>query len=144
MSRGGADSALRRSLWRWPRICRSSVSTSAPQPAALARSISSPTKPRSRITYSWNQKGLLVAATTSSIEQMLIVDKVNGTPAASAACAARISPSACCMPHSPVGASASGIDTACPARVVASERPLMSTITFWRSLTLAKSSSLAR
>ncbi len=37
-----------------------------------------------------------------------------------------------------------GIDTACPARVVASERPLMSTITFWRSLTLAKSSSLAR
>ena len=48
----------------------------------------------------------------SSIEQMLIVDKVNGMPNFSAAMAALISPSACCMPVMPVGAIATGIATA--------------------------------
>ena len=43
---------------------------------------------------------------------MLIVDSVNGTPNFSAARAAWISPSAHCMPASPVGASATGIVTA--------------------------------
>ncbi len=36
---GGAERPLRRSLWRWPRICRSAVSTSAEHFAALARLI---------------------------------------------------------------------------------------------------------
>ncbi|MNL60034.1 hypothetical protein D3C87_1838090 [compost metagenome] len=81
---------------------------------------------------------------TSSIEQMLIVESVKGTPKASAAWAASISPSACCMPVRPVGASATGIDTFWPIIVVASDRSVISTSTRWRSFTLAKSSSLAR
>ena len=36
---GGDDRPFLMSLWRWPRICRSSVSCSAEHPAALARSI---------------------------------------------------------------------------------------------------------
>ena len=51
-----------------------------------------------------------------------MVDSVNGMPNSSAACAARISPSACCMPVSPVGAIATGIATFWPIIVVASER----------------------
>ena len=47
---GGAERPLRMSLWRWPRICRSSVSTRAEQPAALARWISREMKSRSFIT----------------------------------------------------------------------------------------------
>jgi hypothetical protein len=43
------------------------------------------------------------------MEQMLMVDSVKRTPNFSAACAARISPSACCMPVKPVGAMATGI-----------------------------------
>ncbi len=39
VSFGGADSPFFRSLWRWPKICRSSVITSVSDPAALARSI---------------------------------------------------------------------------------------------------------
>jgi hypothetical protein len=50
VSLGGAESPFFRSLWRWPRICRSSVSTSAPHFAALARSISRSMKSRSFIT----------------------------------------------------------------------------------------------
>ena len=51
-----------------------------------------------------------VCAATSSMEQMLMVDKVKGTPNSSAAWAARISPSARCMPARPVGANATGMD----------------------------------
>ena len=69
----------------------------------------------------------MCAAATSSIEQIDMVERVNGTPNASAACAARISPSACCMPVSPVGASATGIDTGWPIIVLSSERSAMST-----------------
>ena len=101
-------------------------------------------KPRSRMTYSWNQNGPLVWARTSSIEQMLIVLRVKRTPKASAACAARISPSACCMPVRPVGARATGIRTSALAIVVAVLRPSMFTATRWRSLMRAKSASLAR
>ncbi|MNL49044.1 hypothetical protein D3C87_1719490 [compost metagenome] len=50
VSFGGADRLLRRSLWRWPRICRSSVSTSAEHFAALARSMRLSTNSRSRMT----------------------------------------------------------------------------------------------
>src|SRR4051812_2668399 len=77
VSLGGADRPLRKSLWRWPSTCRSSVSTSAEQRAALARSIRRLMNSRSFITYSWNQNGLLVCAAMSSIEQMLMVDSVN-------------------------------------------------------------------
>jgi hypothetical protein len=86
----------------------------------------------------------LVCAATSSIEQMLIMLRVNGMPNFSAARAARISPSACCMPVSPVGAIATGIRTGVPAIVVASVRLSMSTATRWRSLIERKSLSLAR
>src|SRR5690606_31886598 len=53
----GHRSPLRTSLCRCPMICRSRVSTRAEHPAALARSMSRSMKSRSRITYSWNQKG---------------------------------------------------------------------------------------
>src|SRR5690606_10996412 len=73
---GGAVSPFLMSLWRCPSTCRSSVSTRAEQLAALARSMRRSMKSRSRITYSWNQNGLLVCAAMSSMEQMLIVDSV--------------------------------------------------------------------
>ena len=75
---------------------------------------------------------------------MLIVERQNGTPNASAACAARISPSACCIPVSPVGASPTGIATGSPTISEASERPAMSTSTRCRNRIRAKSASLAR
>ena len=59
-----------------------------------------------------------------------MVDKVNGTPNFSAAFAAKISPSARCMPVSPVGASATGMVTSCPTIFVARLRPSISTNTF--------------
>ena len=80
----------------------------------------------------------------SSIEQMLMVDSVNGMPNFSAARAAWISPSACCMPIRPTGASATGIFTSTPAIVVAVLRFSMFTATRWRSLIFWKSASLAR
>src|SRR5690606_40370650 len=101
-------------------------------------------KSRSRITYNWNQKGLLVWAAMSSIEQMLMVESVNGTPNFSAALAARISPSACCIPVRPVGARATGMATGWPAMVEARVRFSMLTATRWRSLMAAKSLLLAR
>ena len=80
----------------------------------------------------------------SSIEQMLIVDSVNGMPNFFAAIAPSISPSACCMPVSPVGAIATGMAVSTPAIVVRIERPSMLTATRWRSLIFWKSDSLAR
>ncbi len=71
---------------------------------------------------------------------MLIVDNVNGTPNFSAALAARISPSACCMPVRPTGAIATGILTSTPTILVAVLRLAMFTATRWRSRTLPKSS----
>ena len=56
VSFGGAERPLRRSLWRWPIICRSAVSTNAEHLAALARLMRSSTKPLSR---------MLAAASTS-------------------------------------------------------------------------------
>ena len=94
--------------------------------------------------YGWNQNGALVCAAMSSIEQMLIMLSVNGMPNFSAARAARISPSACCMPVRPVGAIATGITVSTPTIFVASRRFSMSTATRWRSLIGLKSSSLAR
>ena len=73
-----------------------------------------------------------------------MVESVKGTPKALAARAARISPSACCMPVRPVGASATGMATSCPTMVVRVVRPVMFTATRWRSRILRKSSSLER
>ncbi len=73
-----------------------------------------------------------------------MVESVKGTPNSAAARAARISPSACCMPVRPVGAIATGIAISWPSMRVRSERPSMFTATRWRSLIAAKSSSLAR
>ena len=47
---GGTDRPFLMSMWRWPRICRSTVSTSALHLAAIARSISDLQKPRSFMT----------------------------------------------------------------------------------------------
>ena len=63
-----------------------------------------------------------------------MVESVNGIPAASAACADSTSPFPCCMPKSPIGASASGADTFCPMMVVAVLRWETSTSTRWRNL----------
>ncbi len=73
-----------------------------------------------------------------------MVDKVNGTPNFWAARAARISPSACCMPVRPVGAMATGMATFWPTMVLAVLRFSMFTATRWRSLIFWKSLSLAR
>ena len=73
-----------------------------------------------------------------------MVESVNGTPNFSAARAARISPSACCMPVSPVGASATGIVTFSPIIVFSSERFSMLTATRWRNLIFWKAVSLER
>ena len=45
------------------------------------------------------------------MEQMLMVESVKGMPNFLAARAAKISPSACCMPVRPVGAMATGMAT---------------------------------
>ena len=80
----------------------------------------------------------------SSMEQMLIVDRVNGMPNFSAARAAWISPSACCMPVRPTGAIATGMRAGQPTMVVAVLRFSMLMATRWRSLMRWKSSELAR
>ena len=72
----------------------------------------------------------------SSIEQIDMVLSVNGMPNFSAALAARISPSACCMPVSPVGAIATGMATGTPTMRLAVLRLVMFTATRWRSLML--------
>ncbi len=69
---------------------------------------------------------------------------MNGTPNASAACAARISPSACCIPVRPTGARATGIATSSPIIVDLVERPAMSTATRWRSRSRSKSVEFSR
>ena len=46
--RGGTTSPFLMSMWRWPRIGRSTVTNSAEQLAARARSITDRLKPRSR------------------------------------------------------------------------------------------------
>ncbi len=73
-----------------------------------------------------------------------MVDSVKGMPNLRAARAARISPSACCMPVRPVGAMASGMAASTPTSVVRVLRFSMFTATRWRSLIFWKSASLAR
>ena len=80
----------------------------------------------------------------SSIEQMLIVDSVKGMPNFSAARAAWISPSACCMPVRPTGAIATGIFASRPIIFTAVLRLSMFTATRWRSLMRWKACSLSR
>ena len=62
-----------------------------------------------------------------------MVDKQNGTPNFSAALAAKISPSAHCMPVNPVGAKATGMVTSSPIMVVLVVRFTMFTATRWRN-----------
>ena len=73
-----------------------------------------------------------------------MVESVNGMPASLAARAARISPSPCCMPNRPTGASTNGDDTFCPTMVVARLREETSTSTRWRNLIVSMSARLAR
>ena len=89
-------------------------------------------------------KGALVWAAMSSMEQMLMVDKMKGMPNFSAARAALISPSALCMPVRPTGAMATGIWVGTPTIWVAVLRFSIFTATRWRNLIFWKSLSLAR
>ncbi len=89
-------------------------------------------------------KGWVVWAATSSSEQIDIVDRQKGMPAFSAARAALISPSAFCIPVSPTGASATGMDTGIPTISLASVLPDMSTATFWRRRIFWKSVVFSR
>lgn len=82
---------------------------------ARQRSMRLATKPRSR-HIEQEREEVRVAATCSS-EKIDKVNSVNGTPNASAAWAARISSSACCMPVRPDGASATGIVPGWPSAV---------------------------
>ena len=66
--------------------------------------------------YSWNQlRPCGLAAATSSIEVVPIVDSANGMPAAAAAVAPAISPSACIIRVKPVGAMPNGSSTRWPS-----------------------------
>ncbi len=129
---GGTDRPFLISRWRCPCTVRSAVSISAEHSAARARTMSSRVKPRSRITYTWNQKGAGEAARTCSIEQMDIVLRQNGIPAFAAARAPWISPLPCCKPVSPVGAIANGMLIGWPTTVVESDRLSTLLITRWR------------
>ena len=107
---GGADRPFLMSLWRWPRICRSSVSTSALHLAALARSI----RRSDEVAVPHHvglepERRLGVRGDVLDRADAHHAESVNGMPNFSAARAARISPSACCMPVRPVGAIATGI-----------------------------------
>jgi len=75
---------------------------------------------------------------------MLIVDRVNGTPNFSAARAAAISPSGCCMPVRPTGASATGIATSRPIICVFTERSSMLRATRCLILMRPNASELSR
>src|SRR5947207_13242736 len=75
---------------------------------------------------------------------MLMVESVNGTPNFSAARAARISPSAHCIPVSPTGAIATGIVTLGPSIVDSVVRATVSSATRCRRLGAARSSFLTR
>ena len=89
-------------------------------------------------------KGLVVCSATSSSEQIDIVDRQKGTPNFSAARAAWISPSACCIPVRPTGARATGMVAGRPTISDAVLRFDMSTATFWRSFRRAKSVVFSR
>ena len=82
-------------------------------------------------------------AATSSIEQILMVDKVNGTPNLWAARQALISPSASCIPQKPVGARPTGMRYSWPTIVVFKDLLVMSTATFYLNLIPWKSVSFS-
>jgi len=142
VSRGGTARPFLGSRRRSACMGRSSVTTSAVQRALRARSIMASLKARSRMTYSWNHNVPSKPARTSSMEQIDMVLRQNGTPAACAARAAWISPSRWNNPVSPVGASATGKFQRSPSTVVVVERFETSTMTRWRSVTARRSSRL--
>ena len=64
---------------------------------------------------------------------------MKGIPKSSLACAAKISPSRCCIPQRPVGAKASGIETSCPKKVLDKDLFSIFTPTLCLNLILEKS-----
>ena len=96
------------------------------------------------MTYSWYQNGAVVAAATSSMEQMDTVDSQKGTPTASAARAAWTSARRANMPHSPTGARMTGMVNDSPRTVVRVRSSDTSRSTRWRSPIRARSASLSR
>jgi hypothetical protein len=122
----------------------STVNTNAPAPTSLARASISRMKPRSRITYSWNQIGNGQALATSSMEQIDTVDSVNGMPALQAASAACDSPRREHMPEMPTGPSAIGMVILRPNSVVLRSTCETSRNTRWRSAISVRSLTFLR
>ena len=141
---GGVESPFLISRWRLPSTCKSTVTIRAEHLAALARSIRFFINLRSRITYSWNQKGSTPASARSSIEQIDIVESVKGIPNFWAAFAICISPSAHIIPIKPTGAVIAGNFTFCPNKVLSSVRLSISTNIFCLNLIGLKSDTLSR
>jgi hypothetical protein len=116
VSAGGIEKPLRLSRRRAPATGTSTVTSSVSKPAAAARSTRAIERSRSFHMYNWNQlrpSGL--AALTSSIAVVPMVDRENGMPARAAAWAPAISPSVCIIRVKPVGAMPNGRATGAPS-----------------------------
>ena len=101
-------------------------------------------KLRSRIMYSWNQKGARAARATSPMSHAETVERVKGMPAALAARTAWHSPRRALSPASPIGASATGSANCWPNNSVERSSVETSRRTRWRSAIAASSSTLLR
>ena len=88
VSRGGTDSPFFASAQRLPCTCRSRVSTSAEQSSLVRPSIRLSLTLAPSSGTAGTRTGAWMASATSSIEQMDIVERQNGTPNAAAAFAA--------------------------------------------------------
>ena len=108
-----------------------------------ARSTISFTSPRSRQAYTWNHSRPSLTARTSSMERVLSVDSVYGSPARAAARATASSPSGSAMRVKPVGASTSGYASGRPRSVDAMSTVSMPRSTRGRNVVAAKAASLA-
>ncbi len=105
----------------------SRVSTSTPNPAALARPRKLSATSLSFGQYSWNQRWPWpLASATSSIVQDAAVDMTIGTPAAAAARATATSPSGWAILSTPTGPSRIGAASRVPSTVLAYEAALTS------------------
>ena len=118
--------------WLYSRLATievSTVTTSASQLTARARSISERMCSRSVNTYSWNHSRPPPCSATRSIGVTDAVDSVYGMPAAAAARAASTSPSYHSMPPTAVGEIAIGIAAGLSKMTLSSLRFLTSTST---------------
>ena len=137
VSSGGMTSPLRMSRLRLPVTVVSTVTASTRYPLAAARWTRSWVSPRSLNTYSWNQMSswpdARAAAARSSIEVVDMVDSVYGRLRRPAARATATSPSGCIIRVQPVGAMASGMESARPNNCVPVSTPATSTSSLGRN-----------